>query len=173
VTISFENNELKPDSLPFARIRMNILGPIWHSLRFLGFLALFLLNSKYLVVLMLLVFLILIVERFQIATTGNEEPASPDQKDSDSINQIPGGKSISQLHRQVDYQKLGQRRVKPRIRLEKELKDREYEKKIEEIFKRIRESGIDEYQNGISEIQELLIRRQENLSKEVITKALR
>ena len=162
MTITINKGEMKLGGCFFASEKWHMALKIGLTLRFSTFMFLFYLNPRYLIVLLLLVLLILVVEQFQLATAREPFPEASLPAASASPNEL-----------QMGFRRTGQKQLKPKNRWEKELKDREYEKKIEEIFDRIRESSKDEYQQGINEIQALLYLRQQNLSKAIITKALR
>ena len=162
MTITYKNDEMKPDRTFFAYQKKSWLRKIGISLRFGGFVSLFLLNPKYLVVFLLLVLLLLIIERFQLtaATAAYSET---------ELQPVPANR----VEPERGFRKSALKPVRPKIRWENELKDREYEKKVEEIFARIRESTKEEYQQGIEEIQKLLHLRQQNLNQSILTRALR
>jgi len=162
VTITYKNEEMKLDRTLFAYQKMSLLRKIVIGLRFGGFVSLFLLNPKYLVVCLLLVLLLLIVERFQLT-------AASDAYSETELRPVPANR----VEPERGFRKSALKPVRPKIRWENESKDREYEKKIEEIFDRIRESTKEEYQQGIEEIQKLLHLRQQNLNQSILTSAFR
>ena len=175
VTISININGLRPDRLPFDINSMKILTISLLGLRFLGFLTLFLHNSKYLVVLLLLVILVLIVERFQINNALNEgQPAVTDFGNLEWMERELNHPAASFVADNAGPRAMKHRHPnRPKYRRQQELKDREYERKIEAILEQIRDSGKEDYQKGIHKINRLLSLRQQNLNDNTITKALR
>ena len=162
MTITIKNDAMELNSTFFRLRKMNILQKGWLTLRFGGFLTLFLLDPKYLVVLLLLVLLLLIVQRFQRSTAA--------KIDADAKSPTA---SVNRAERHEGFRKSVLNQVRSKLRWKNELKDRKYEKEIEKIFDRIRESSKEEYQEGIEEIQKLLHLRQQNLSQSILSKTLR
>ncbi len=154
------------------------------SLILFGFLSiaivLCLLPFKILVMLMLAICLILIVGNLSISPLilgrnlmRNQKDESEDEYERikrEWKEQIERDQELTQKIEETIIRLIDQNKENKyehaKIRWKREIMDKKYERRIQRIFSRIRDSDSKMYQHGIKEIQEILALRKSNLVKE-------